>query len=132
MIHPQLYVRRTLTGELQEVLDLDDLTATPPPETELESWMHVEIDRETDEEDLEQITADLQRVLRDVREAVEDWPKMRTRALRIADELRDDPPPLPDEEVAEAEELMRWLADEHFTFLGYREYDLVPADETDG
>ena len=37
-----------------------------------------------------------------------------------------DPPPLPEEEVAEAEELLRWLADEHFTFLGYREYDLVP------
>ncbi len=130
VIHPQLYVRRALTGELQEVLDLDDLTVPPPPETELESWMHVEIDRETDEKDLEQITADLQRVLRDVREAVEDWPKMRAAAVRIADELHEDPPPLPEVEVAEAEELMRWLADEHFTFLGYREYDLVSVVDT--
>ena len=36
-------------------------------------------------------TADLLRVLTDVREAVEDWAKMRDAALRIADELPDEP-----------------------------------------
>ena len=29
-----------------------------------------------------------------------------------------------DESRAEVEALLRWLADGHFTFLGYREYDL--------
>ena len=31
----------------------------------------------------------------------------------------------PAQEVAEATELLRWLADDHFTFLGYREYVLL-------
>ena len=45
----------------------------------------------------------------------------------IADELAAGPAArCPDAEVAEARELLRWLADDHFTFLGYREYDLVP------
>ncbi|MEK8171148.1 hypothetical protein NKH77_21370 [Streptomyces sp. M19] len=57
----------------------------------MESWIHVEFDRETDREDLQRITADLLRVLSDVREAVEDWEKMREAALRIAEELPRSP-----------------------------------------
>ena len=44
--------------------------------------------------------------------------------LAIVDELKADPPPLTEEEIAQGSELLRWLADDHFTFLGYREYRL--------
>ena len=33
------------------------------------------------------------------------------------------------ESPAEIEALLRWLADGHFTFLGYREYDLVDGPD---
>ncbi|WP_019056758.1 NAD-glutamate dehydrogenase [Streptomyces prunicolor] len=129
VIHPQVVVRRDLTGKLIEVL-------TTPPTGELphdaytESWIHVQIDRETDRADLKQITADLLRVLSDVREAVEDWEKMRDSALRMADELPTEPTAsdLPSSEVEEARQLLRWLAADHFTFLGYREYQLREDD----
>ncbi|WP_369204835.1 NAD-glutamate dehydrogenase [Streptomyces sp. PU-14G] len=153
VIHPQMVVRRDLAGKLLEVLSVgrDDVAAQQadaaqqagaasqergkrqakekreklPHDALVESWIHVEIDRETDREDLKQIGADLRRVLSDVREAVEDWQKMRGAALRIADELTEEPTDdLPREEVDEARELLRWLADDHFTFLGYREYEL--------
>lgn len=70
------------------------------------------------------------RVLSDVREAVEDWEKMRDTALRVADQLREEPVPgdLARPEVDEARELLRWLAADHFTFLGYREYQLRGDD----
>ena len=99
------------------------------PHDAVTTWIHVEIDRETDREDLQQITADLLRVLSDVREAVEDWEKMRGAALRIADELPSEPTAddLRDQEIDEARELLRWLSADHFTFLGYREYELVSA-----
>ncbi|MFE0459150.1 NAD-glutamate dehydrogenase [Kitasatospora sp. NPDC058965] len=132
VIHPQLVVRRDITGKLLEILDIDACSRSQaggvewPADATVESWMHVEIDRESDREDLRQIESDLRRVLGDVREVVEDWAKMRTSALRLADELAEQPPAhLPEQEVGEAWELMRWLADDHFTFLGYREYDLV-------
>ena len=49
------------------------------------------------------------------------------RRLRVAETLDRAPAAgVPAEEVAEARELLRWLADDHFTFLGYREYDLEP------
>lgn len=128
VIHPQITVRRDVTGKLIEVL-----TGAPgerPHDAVTESWIHVEIDRETDRSDLKQITSDLLRVLSDVREAVEDWEKMRDAALRIADDLPSEPAAgdLREREVDEARELMRWLAADHFTFLGFREYDLRDDD----
>ncbi|BAJ28705.1 MULTISPECIES: NAD-glutamate dehydrogenase [Kitasatospora] len=132
VVHPQLAVRRDITGKLLEILDVDACNRAQaagtdwPADAVVESWMHIEIDRETDREDLRMLEAGLRRVLGDVREVVEDWSKMRDSALRLADELAEEPPAhLPEQEVGEAWELMRWLADDHFTFLGYREYDLV-------
>ncbi|GHA10688.1 NAD-glutamate dehydrogenase [Streptomyces echinoruber] len=129
VVHPQFVVRRDLTGRLIEVLT-DPPAGELPHDAHTESWIHVEIDRETDRADLKQITADLLRVLSDVREAVEDWGKMRDCALRVAESLPGEPLPgdLRPYEVEEARELLRWLADDHFTFLGYREYQLRDDD----
>ncbi|MFD7434077.1 NAD-glutamate dehydrogenase [Streptomyces sp. NPDC059861] len=125
VIHPQMVVRRDVTGRLIEVLTTPP-TDELPHDAHVESWIHVESDRETDRSDLKQITADLLRVLSDVREAVEDWGKMREGALRIAEGLPEEPVAgdLPAQEIEEARELLRWLAADHFTFLGYREYEL--------
>jgi glutamate dehydrogenase len=130
VIHPQLVVRRTITGELVEVLE-ESSSDHLPADALVESWMHVEVDRQPATRTLEQLAADLRRVLSDVREAVEDWPKMTEAALRTADEISSTPPPLPDAESSEGWELLRWLADDNFTFLGYREYDLVRHGDED-
>ncbi|MFF7677892.1 NAD-glutamate dehydrogenase [Actinacidiphila glaucinigra] len=133
VVHPQMLVRRDVTGKLLEVLDAAPGDASGVPHDVLvESWIHVEIDRETDRDDLKQITTDLRRVLSDVRETVEDWQKMRDAALRIADELAATPPALPEQEVGEAWELLRWLSEDHFTFLGYREYALTTETTPEG
>ncbi|MEK2475473.1 MULTISPECIES: NAD-glutamate dehydrogenase [Streptomyces] len=143
VIHPQVTVRRDVTGKLIEILGANGdgrgangggKAAELPHDAVTESWIHVETDRETDKEDLKQITADLLRVLSDVREAVEDWDKMRSAALRIAEELPTEPiaDDIREEDVEEARELLRWLSDDHFTFLGYREYELASAPCEDG
>lgn len=136
VIHPQIVVRRDVTGKLIEMLtapvggDLPQDTRDLPHDAHVESWIHVEIDRETDRGDLKQITTDLLRVLSDAREAVEDWGKMRRAATALAEALPGEPVPadLPAPQVEEARELLRWLADDHFTFLGYREYELRADD----
>ncbi|HEU4910893.1 MAG TPA: NAD-glutamate dehydrogenase domain-containing protein, partial [Actinomycetes bacterium] len=134
VVHPQLVVRRDIAGRLLAVCDASTVAQAGPdcPDAVVESCMHFEIDREADEEERGRLTADLDRVLRDVREAVEDWPKTRAMAERIADEVAEKPPVgLSGQEVEEAAELLRWLATDHFTFLGYREYQLT-VDESDG
>ena len=79
--------------------------------------------------DLEQ---GLLEVLRLVEEAVEDWQKMITRSEETIELLRD---PARSAAAAGSEadlacELLGWLNANHFTFLGYREYDVTESTES--
>ena len=68
----------------------------------------------------------IERVLGDVRAAVEDWQEMRSRAQDLIEEFDSDPPPPVDPAlVEETKAFLAWLAEDNFTFLGYREYDLI-------
>ncbi len=129
VVHPQLEVVRDITGQLKSVAAGDETTVGTEGDGHPESWMHLEIGRLDEGEDEAALVADVEQVLRDVRESVEDWRKMQTRVAEIVDELEQDPPQgLPAEEVEQGAALLRWLADNHFTFIGYREYRLEDAE----
>jgi glutamate dehydrogenase len=127
IIHPVVRVRRNELGELLEVLPHD----ADAPDCGLESFIHAEIVRETDPAHVEQVREGLERVLADVRAAVEDWPAMVGRGREVVAGLAERPPPVDPEELAEATALLEWILDHHFTFLGYHEYDLVTEDGED-
>ena len=148
VVHPLFVVTRNrATGELVKVdrvpstvgLSSGD-TATMPSISHLvadgentshmESWIAVEIGR-VGSEARDRLTKGLQRVLGDVRAAVEDWPKMRNKALQIAADLDKVANPAQILELRQAQDLLRWLDEGNFTFLGYREYDLVDEDGED-
>ncbi|WP_435744785.1 NAD-glutamate dehydrogenase [Nocardioides sp. SYSU DS0663] len=131
VIHPQVDVLRDVTGALQSVTPVEDGAKEPANGACRESWMHVEIDRVREGDDVAAIEEDVQRVLTDVRESVEDWEKMHAQVHDVVAGLEEDPPPLDADEVRQARELLQWLGAEHFTFLGYREYDLVHEDGED-
>ncbi|MEU8358873.1 NAD-glutamate dehydrogenase [Nonomuraea sp. NPDC048882] len=124
VVHPQMRVRRDMTGRMLG-RGQEDVTG----QMLVESWIHIEIDRQSDPEVLKRVEGDLQRVLTDVRHAVEDFRKMRALAVQTAEDLSMNPPPLEPAEVEDSLDLLRWLADGHFTFLGYREYRLEHTDE---
>lgn len=133
VIHPQLRVDRDAHGGMTDAaaIGTDTSGAGGRQGGIVESWMHIEIDRQPAAERLRGLEHDLDRVLGDVRRAVEDWKPMCATARGIAAELDEHPPPLPREEVDEGRKLLHWLADHRFTFLGYREYELVRSDEED-
>src|SRR5580692_6003255 len=131
VVHPQFLIKRNVAGELHEVVGVIDGERQAHDEI-AESWTHVEVSRLPDGEGAK-LERDLERVLSDVRVAVEDWHRMQARAVQLAEQLAmsaDGGAPASDESPAEVQALLRWLADGHFTFLGYREYDLL--DGADG
>ena len=131
VVHPQFVVRRDLHGQLLAVSGTLDAHEAPA-DAVVESWMHLEVFGPADQNAEEVLRRDIVRVLQDVRDAVEDWPKMRAYASRAADELEAEPPSaVPSTETGEVVEFLRWLADDHFTFLGYREYRLVDDEGVD-
>ncbi len=112
------------SGDTAAMPNLSHLIAQGDNASHMESWIAVEIDP-VDEEKRAALTAGIGRVLADVRAAVEDWPKMRNKALQIADDLDKLPGDAQIAELRQAQALLRWLDDGNFTFLGYREYDLT-------
>ncbi|HEY0806330.1 MAG TPA: NAD-glutamate dehydrogenase, partial [Pseudonocardiaceae bacterium] len=131
VVHPIVVVRRSIDGDLLQVLPIAD-PEKPPSGSLVESWMSIEIDLITDASRARDLEARLVGVLHDVREVVEDTDRMVATARALADRLESEPSPLPKQEVVEGALLLRWLADHHFTFLGYRQYELVEDPESAG
>jgi len=125
VIHPVLVVRRDLAGELLEVL-ADAQAHEPPAGAVAESWMHFEIEPGAQDRALADLQAHALALLSDVRDVMEDTEKMRAAQLQLATDLDNavNSGTYPQREVREAAELLRWLADGHFTMLGYRRYDV--------
>ena len=108
----------------------------PPPDADdedaiSESMIHVEVDRQTEPEVLDDLKESIEKTLADVRAAVEDWPQMRERVGEIVSGLEENPPDFEQEDLAETRAFLEWVEDNNFTFLGYREYDLTTLDGED-
>jgi glutamate dehydrogenase len=135
VVHPILRVVRSHDGTLRGMApaesdaDSGAKNAAPNGDVVLESWTHIEIDRETNHETLDAVHAELVAVLDDVRAATSDWRPMLAALARVGDELDRAAPPCAPEELVEGRALLQWLAADNFAFLGYRMYDLTSADE---
>jgi glutamate dehydrogenase len=127
VLRPVLRVHRDANGALLDVLQ----SGGDSDQALQESLIHAEVDRLTEPSALDALRDDLLRVLADVRAAVDDWPKMREQARLIVSDLEKRPPPADPEEIEEAQALLRWMHDDNFTFLGYREYELSLEDGED-
>ena len=125
MIHPVLRIARDRRGRLLSMEEREGVLGT------MESWQHVAVPRIGDPARHEALRVSILRMLDDVRLAVSDWPAIRQRALDIARDVNAGVPGIPRREEKEAVEFLEWLADNHFTFLGYREYRLERARSID-
>ncbi len=112
------------SGDTAAHSDLSGLL-NPNSNTKVESWISVELATEISDEMAKTIVEGLQKVLADVRVSVEDWPAMLDRAHEVAATLEQTVGSKEIPDLDQAVELLNWMTDGRFTFLGYREYDLV-------
>ena len=97
------------------------------PSTASEGWkiespIHTEIGRQTDPAKLFKLESNIMRVMSDVREVTRDWEAMCTQVQSSIQSLQEPLPCVETEEVEESIAYLRWLLDDHFTFLGMRDY----------
>src|SRR3954454_23571212 len=103
LLHPVVCVTRDASGELQSVEPLCG------DKNRRESMMYLKLDR-ADARGRQELTADLRRVLGDVRLAVRDWESLQR-------QMREDAAAIEDPEGAA---LLNWFADGAMTLLGYQ------------
>jgi glutamate dehydrogenase len=118
IVHPVLEVRRDARGRIV------GWGANGGEPQQPESWELYEIDRQPDAAAIERLRLAIEATLTDVSLAVADWPAMRQRVRSLVAELEREPPPLPAADIAEARQLLEWMEERHFVFLGYRHYRL--------
>ncbi|WP_422369370.1 NAD-glutamate dehydrogenase [Pelagibius sp.] len=121
VIHPIMALRRNDQGKLMRLAEAKATTSPGAVAPARESVMQIQISEQTDAQ-LAKIAAGIKSVLCDVRASVEDWPLMRARCTEVIAELETSPPMLPVGEISEGLEFLKWMNDDHFTFLGYREF----------
>jgi len=126
VIHPVIPVTRDEDGRRDGIY----VSVSPPKGASNESVMHVQIGEQTDPAVHERIAAELSLVLADVRAAVEDWRQMLTQLDESIDELQAGRLPLEDSEIAETRAFLEWMRDDHFTFLGCRDYTYAGSGDS--
>jgi len=119
VIHPVMFEERDAQGKH---IKFHQTATNGKQKGSLESYMHFEVDEQSDPEVLADIERELSAVLEDVRASVVDWRPILSQVDTIVKKLKSNPPPLEAEEVDEGRALLEWMANDHFTFLGFREY----------
>jgi len=122
-VHPIIRIKRDSGGNIEAVGKPGSKSGNP------ESFIRLAIDRETDPKILKHLEQEVRSVLSDIRLAVRDWKKMSAKMVETCEMLNSGPRRADEELRAESQDFLRWLADDHFTFLGYREYRLANRGE---
>jgi glutamate dehydrogenase len=127
VVHPVFRIWRGADGSIVKVRPGSEETGDA--QSQLASFIHFEVDRCGDAAKLTALRDDIAKVLGDVRAAVEDWPKLVETARATIKDMKARDTGV---ESAEARAFLEWMVDNHFTFLGQRDYELVSKDGSFG
>lgn len=118
-IHPLIRTVRDELGQLQEIRSLGDAGG------DVESLIHFQVEKQLSADVLHALEKMIHDVILDVNYANTDWQPMKQRVKVIRETLDKEKLPIDAAQQAELSEFLKWIEDDHFTFLAYCEFDLV-------
>lgn len=124
--HPLLRVGRDPGGHLMS------LTRSTPgqkakgqvDDSVQESFMHFELDRVTNAEELRQLETAILSSLKDGEQSVADWPAMTAQLNDTIECLKQRHGDTTEASLEETVAFLNWLREDHFTFLAFRRYSI--------
>ncbi len=125
VIHPVFNFKRDENGLLLGITKAEDKGVST------ECLLHVEIDRQTNQAVMIELEHALNRILNDVQAVTKDWNKCLEQMKTVIAELKQQQQTFGDL-FADRIDFLQWLHDDHFVFLGYREYALVEKEGQQG
>ncbi|EGU32695.1 NAD-glutamate dehydrogenase [Vibrio scophthalmi] len=108
-----------------------DIVGINNGEGEMYSLFHIEVDRLSDKEAMSSLKQELISILSDTELVVADWKKMVDKLKQVTDQVEKQQGKFEIERdhYDETVKFLRWLGDHNFTFMGYKEYDLVNGED---
>ncbi|MDN3683288.1 NAD-glutamate dehydrogenase [Vibrio sinaloensis] len=121
MLHGPTQVERNAQGEI---------TAINQGEGALQSLFHIEVDRLSAKEAMTSLKEELLSILKDTSLVVQDWLLMVEKLEEVTNqvEAQQGQVEVERDRYDETINFLRWLGKHNFTFMGYKEYDLVSVD----
>ena len=113
LIHPVLELNRNDIGKIVQ--------KGGNPSTE--SIMHIEITAISNEQEINELKSKLKIITDLVHSSVEDWAPILKKVQDTSNGLVLAPKSIGLEEIKEAQAFLKWLTENNFTLLGYREYN---------
>ncbi len=113
LLHPVLNLNRDKNGKL----------VTKGGNKVTESVMHIEITAMSDQAEINSLGDKLKQVTDFVLASVEDWKPILKKVEETSKNLELAPKSISREEVKESQAFLKWLTENNFTLLGYREYN---------
>jgi glutamate dehydrogenase len=121
--HPVIRVARDADGKLTGLYDKQTKRGSA------ESVIQFQVDRRTSKTALQEIEGRLLAAFRDVHRAVADWKAMEEKAKDAESLLPQWAGSAVGEWLEESQAFIHWLLDDHFIFLGVRDYRVVRANK---
>jgi len=118
--HPVVAVERDKKGNITSISPFTGKAEN----ANLEAVMRFEIDQQNEPSVVTQIITTLTQIISDVRLVVDDWVPMRSKLVSIIDTLESQNLPIAPQDLEENIAFLRWVSNNHFTFIGYRSYGL--------
>jgi glutamate dehydrogenase len=119
IVHPILNVERDADGKWKA------FHSKASKKTVAESFIHIYFDKQTAPAVLASVKSALRSRMAKVRTSVDDWPLMKNRLAVAIAEFGKNAPNLSDTVQKECTEFLQWVGNDHFVFIGAREYEIV-------
>lgn len=123
--HPVMQVERDSHNNIVKVLEWKETSKNGS----YESLIRCEIPESLTEGKLKILESEISKSLKAVEEAVKDWLSMRERLKEIIQGLEKQNVPVSKEDLDEDIAFLKWIEDNHYTFLGFCEFSINPKEE---
>ncbi|RHW77184.1 NAD-glutamate dehydrogenase [Colwellia sp. RSH04] len=121
MLNSPIKVARTKDLEIAELASIVDNKIKATSE---ETIFFIEVDRQSNQDELDAIKAELLSVVEDIQLTVDDWQPMLKRLNDVVADVKKAKLPGSKKAKEDTLDFLSWIAENHFTLMGYRSYDV--------
>lgn len=115
---------KLVRGNNNDIIELASNVDTDIKATSEETIFFIEIDRQSTQAELETIKTELLSVVKDIMLTVNDWAPMLKQFKQVIENTKKAKLPGSKKSKEDTLEFLSWLANNNFTLMGYRSYDV--------
>ncbi|MFD2166577.1 NAD-glutamate dehydrogenase [Thalassotalea euphylliae] len=121
MLNSPIQVVRNTKNQITKIASTADAKIRS---SKAETVFFIEIDRQDSAEVMASLTEELYSVVSDILLTVNDWQPMLKKLNNVITDVKKAKLPCEKQEKEDSLEFLQWVADNHFTIMGYRSYDV--------